>query len=128
MILRPFSRRDGRGTRGVPENVRGQKWTSHGAGPGPRNHGENWHPALPGVRSKGSAEIGVEVTPSEGGFVIHAEGQHVEELRALFQQHGINCQLHPEQPAAGGGLVFSRETDVEQLKEILDSYKNPKGS
>jgi hypothetical protein len=70
----------------------------------------------------------LEVTPTEGGFTIHAEGQHVAELQALFQQHGINCQLHPDQQATEGDLVFSQETDAEQVKEILDGYKNPKGS
>jgi hypothetical protein len=76
----------------------------------------------------GQEKTYLEVTPTEGGFVIHAEGQHVAELQALFQQHGINCQLHPDQPTAESDLVFSRETDAEQVKEILDSYKNPKGS
>jgi hypothetical protein len=76
----------------------------------------------------GDEKTYLEVTPTEGGFTIHAEGQHAGELRALFEQHGINCRLQPTLPAAASDLVFSREADVAQAKEILEAYKNAKGS
>ena len=77
---------------------------------------------------KGDEKTYLEVTATAGGFTIHAEGQHAGELQALFQQHGINCRLQPPLPAAASDLVFSRDADVSQAKEILEAYKNPKGS
>jgi hypothetical protein len=77
---------------------------------------------------KGDEKTYLEIAPTEGGFTIHAEGQHAGELQALFEQHGINCRLHPNTHAGASDLVFSREADVAQVKEILDAYKNPKGS
>jgi hypothetical protein len=77
---------------------------------------------------RGDEKTYLEITPTEGGFMIQAEEQHGGELKALFQQHGINCRLHPDLPAAEEELVFSRESDLPQVKEILDAYKNPKGS
>ncbi len=78
---------------------------------------------------KGDDKTYLEITPAkEGGFTIHAEGQHAGELQALFRQHGINCRLHPEPPAARSDLVFSQSANVSQVREILDAYKNPKGS
>ena len=77
---------------------------------------------------KGDEKAYLEVTPSEGGFVIHAEGQHAAELGPLFRQHGITCELHPQAGAGKDDLAFSREVDVAQVKEVLDAYKNVKGS
>jgi hypothetical protein len=77
---------------------------------------------------KGDEKAYLDIVPTEGGFTIQAEGQHAGELQALFRQHGINCRLHPELPAPRSDLVFSREADVSQAREILEAYKNPKGS
>jgi hypothetical protein len=77
---------------------------------------------------RGDEKSYLEITPAEGGFTIHAEGQHAGELQALFRQHGINCRLQPEMPAAERELVFSRDVDVVQAREILDAYKYAKGS
>ena len=70
----------------------------------------------------------LEVTPGEGGFTIQAEGQHAAELQALFGQHGIACQLHPEASPGKDELAFTWEVKVSEVKEILEAYKNPKGS
>jgi hypothetical protein len=70
----------------------------------------------------------LEITPAEGGFTIQAERQHAAELQALFEQHGITCQLHPEASQGRDELVFTREVKVSEVREILEAYKNPKGS
>ena len=70
----------------------------------------------------------LEISPAEGGFTIEAERQHAAELRALFQQHGITCQLHPEARPGRDELVFTWEVKVSEVREILEAYKNPKGS
>lgn len=76
----------------------------------------------------GQEKTYLEITLTDGGFTIHAEGQHAGELQALFEQHGINCRLHPDLPAAETDLVFSQDVDGQQVKEILEAYKAPKGS
>jgi hypothetical protein len=76
----------------------------------------------------GSEKSYLEITPAEGGFSIQAEGQHAAELRALFQQHGITCELHPEASPGKDELVFTWQVKVSEVREILDAYKNPKGS
>ena len=78
---------------------------------------------------KGDEKTYLEITPVQaGGFTIQAEGQHATELQALFRQHGIPYQFHPDVPAGKGELVFSREADMAQVQEVLDAYKEPKGS
>jgi hypothetical protein len=77
---------------------------------------------------KGDEKTYLEVTPVEGGFVIHAEGQHAAELQPLFKQHGINCELHPDPGAGKDDIVFTQAVDVAQVKDVLDAYKNVKGS
>jgi hypothetical protein len=77
---------------------------------------------------KGDEKAYLEITPTEGGFTIHAEGQHAAELQPLFKQHGINCELHPQAVAGKDDIVFTREVDVAQVKEVLDAYKDVKGS
>jgi len=64
----------------------------------------------------GQEKTYLEVTPVEGGgFTVHTAEPHTAELRALFEQHGIACQLHPETQSGGSELVFSREVDVAQV-------------
>ena len=70
----------------------------------------------------------LEVTPAEGGFTIQAEAEHAAELRALFRQHGIICELRPGATPGKDELRFTRETQVSQIRDILEAYKNPEGS
>jgi hypothetical protein len=76
----------------------------------------------------GGEKAYLEITPAAGGFTIEAERQHAAELQALFRQHGIACELHPEASPGKDELAFTWEVKVSGVKEILEAYKNPKGS
>jgi hypothetical protein len=76
----------------------------------------------------GGEKTYLEITPAEGGFTIQAEGQHAAELQALFQQHGITCELHPEASPGKDELAFIWEVKVSEVREILETYKNATGS
>ena len=76
----------------------------------------------------GSEKSYLEVAPVGGGFTIQAEGQHATELRTLFRQHGITCELHPGGTPGRDELFFAHEAEVSQICDILEAYKNPKGS
>jgi hypothetical protein len=77
---------------------------------------------------KGDEKTYLEIAPTEGGFTIQAEEQHAVELLALFQQHGITCELHPEVSPGKDELAFTLEVRPSQVREILDTYKTSKGS
>src|SRR5262245_12585295 len=88
-------------------NVAGLKRTSHGVKPGPRNHGENGHPALPRVRSKDSAEIGVDRQLAGGERDGAAsggaeEGRRIEGYRAAGVEVGL-VDAEADVAAAAGG-------------------------
>ncbi len=70
----------------------------------------------------------LDITPSDGGFMIQAEQPHSAELRALFQQHGILCELVPQVNPGKDALLFTWDVPLSEVREILDAYKNPKGS
>jgi hypothetical protein len=70
----------------------------------------------------------LEVTPAPGGFTIEAEKGHSSELQALYRQYGIPLEAHPDVAPGKDELVFTREADISQVRDILEAYKNPKGS
>jgi hypothetical protein len=76
----------------------------------------------------GQEKTYLDITPAEGGFMIQAEHEHSAELRALFQQHGILCEFEPQTTIGKDALVFTWAVPVSEVREILDAYKNPKGS
>ena len=91
----------------MPGDIAGQKWTSHRAGPWSRNHGENWRPALPGVRSKGFAEIGVQYYFDQLGYEVAyrstPQGPEVlavgyDEILALTKDLALKEQLQGGKP------------------------------
>jgi hypothetical protein len=75
---------------------------------------------------KGDEKTYLEITPAGGGFTIRAARPHAAELRALFAQHGLAYELLRDVQPGCDELAFHRASDVQQAREILDAYKNPK--
>ena len=78
---------------------------------------------LPNVNDKRFLEI----EDYKGGFAITADPQQVDELLALFTQHGIPCRKED----AGQGkqaLIFDSPAEREAAAEILEGYTLAKGS
>lgn len=59
---------------------------------------------------------------------IVGQRQHIAELAALFEQHGIGCQRVATTSAGEELLRFDPDTDIATLKEILEAYQSAKGS
>jgi len=62
------------------------------------------------------------------GFAIVAEKAHAAELVPLFAQHGIACRLQTDLVAGHDTLHFGAEMDIGRVEEVLDGYKEAKGS
>ena len=79
---------------------------------------------LPRKEEKGSLEI-----VSRGdGFAIVAEKQYANELAALLLQYGVSCERRPDVRPGADELRFLAGTDRAQVQQVLDGYKNAKGS
>ncbi len=65
----------------------------------------------------------LHIEPSQQGYCIAGQKEHVSELSALFAQHGIPAQTEGE-----GVLHFEPGVDPVRLEELLESYKHVKGS
>jgi hypothetical protein len=62
------------------------------------------------------------------GFVIVAEKAHAAELAQLFAQYAIPCRLHSDVAAGHDTLHFDADKDIGRVEEVLDGYKEAKGS
>lgn len=79
---------------------------------------------LPKKEEKGSLEI-----DSHGeGFAIVADKKHASELAALFLQYGISCEQRENVRPGQDELHFPRGMDRAQVQQVLDGYKQAKGS
>jgi hypothetical protein len=65
----------------------------------------------------------LQIEPSQEGYRISGQKRHTDELAVLFAQHGITCQSDGE-----GLLRFDPNVDRVRVAELLDSYKQAKGS
>src|ERR1700732_1416220 len=65
----------------------------------------------------------LQIEPSQEGCRISGQKEHTEELAVLFAQYGITCQNDGE-----GVLRFDPDVDRLRVAELLDSYKQAKGS
>ena len=62
------------------------------------------------------------------GFVIVADSRHASELAALFLQYGISCERRNNAHSSDDELHFPGGMDRTQVQQVLDGYKQAKGS
>ena len=79
---------------------------------------------LPKKEEKGYLEI---VSRAEG-FAIVAAKQHARELAALFLQYGISCERQDDVRPGEDELRFPGGMDRAEVQQVLDGYKEAKGS
>ena len=79
---------------------------------------------LPKKEAKGHLEI---VARNEC-LAIVARKQYAAELAALFLQHGISCERQEDARPGEDELRFPAGMDRAQVQQVLDGYKQAKGS
>ena len=70
----------------------------------------------------------LEITGMGTGFAIVAQKQHASELAAIFRQRGLPCKLQADVRPGEDVLRFDEKADRATAMEILESYKQEKGS
>jgi hypothetical protein len=70
----------------------------------------------------------LEIVDSEEAFAIVARKEDVGALYALFLQYGISCHRKPAMGLAEEALQFPKGMERAQVENILEGYKNAKGS
>ena len=80
--------------------------------------------SLPKKEEKGYLEI----AGSGRSLTLVARKDHAVELVPLFTQHGLEVRDDGDVSAEEKRLVFANNADRGKAKEILDAYKNAKGS
>jgi hypothetical protein len=70
----------------------------------------------------------LQLTDSGRGLVIAGAKGHAAELAALFTQRGIPCRRETDTGPDEDTLVFGDGADAAALTEILEAYKDAKGS
>lgn len=78
---------------------------------------------LPAKAEKGYLEL----EQSRDGLVIIGKKQHTDELASILEQYRIPFQRAPAH-ADEDTLRIERDVDQAQVQELLDAYKNVKGS
>jgi hypothetical protein len=64
----------------------------------------------------------------EKGFCIVAKKPDADALAALFLQYGISCRREPDIRPDEDALQFFDGVKQEQVEQILNGYRTPKGS
>ena len=64
----------------------------------------------------------LEINDEADGFLIAVKPEHVTELSALMTQHGMAHVLGRD------WLFFAADSNKVRVAEILESYKNARGS
>jgi hypothetical protein len=85
---------------------------------------EEWSMTLPKKEEKGHLEI----VTRDKGLAIIAGKQHAAELAALFLQYGISCERQQDVVPGEDELRFPAGMDRAQVQQVLDGYKQAKGS
>jgi hypothetical protein len=70
----------------------------------------------------------LQVQRLEGRPSIVGQSEHVAELTALFEQHGIGCRRASAGPTTEDMLLFDPSADVAAIEKILQSYQSARGS
>jgi hypothetical protein len=79
---------------------------------------------LPKKEEKGYLKL----TKDEQGLAIIGQKGHIVELAAIVSQQGIPCHVEPGGVPGTETLVIGGGADPARVAEILESYKNAKGS
>jgi hypothetical protein len=79
---------------------------------------------LPKKEEKGYLEI----VSGDEGFCIVADSRHAGELAALFLQYGISCERRHNTLSGDEELRFPGDMDRTQVQQVLEGYKQAKGS
>jgi hypothetical protein len=79
---------------------------------------------LPKKEEKGYLKL----TKGEQGLAIIGQKEHIVELAAILSQQGISCHAEPGGASGKESLVVAGGADPARVAEILESYKNAKGS
>ncbi len=80
--------------------------------------------SLPKKEEKGYLEFAT----TGARLTLIARKDHAVELAPLFAQHGLEVRDEGEASAQENRLVFGHGVDRAKAQEILDAYKNAKGS
>ncbi len=70
----------------------------------------------------------LEITATRKGFSIVAQKAHADELEALFRQRGLTCRRQSKARPNEDALRFDESVDRSAVREVLESYKQAKGS
>jgi len=70
----------------------------------------------------------LHVIDTLSGCTILALEQHAAELEALFGQRGLSCRREADVHPGTDALRFYNEADRAKVREVLESYKQAKGS
>jgi len=70
----------------------------------------------------------LDIAGSEGGFSITAKPEHAEQLSALLTRHGYAHRRSKELASGLEQLLFAEISLRPKVAEVLESYKNVRGS
>lgn len=70
----------------------------------------------------------LQVDRAADGLSVAGLPEHVEDLEALFKQHGLPCRRGPATADGMEALQFGPEADAAKVTEVLEAYKTAKGS
>src|SRR5947209_7357688 len=70
----------------------------------------------------------LEVTGTWSGFSIIAQKQHASELEAILTQRGFPCRREEDVQPDMDAIRFDEKTERTKVEEILEAFKQEKGS
>ena len=70
----------------------------------------------------------LEIKGTWQGFSVVAQKGHADELEALFKQRGLACRRQTDAGPGEDALRFEASADRTAVQEVLESYKQVKGS
>jgi hypothetical protein len=79
---------------------------------------------LPKKEEKGYLEL----VSCDEGFCIIAASRHASELAVIFFKYGISCERRNNAHSGDDELHFPGGMDRTQVQQVLDGYKQAKGS
>lgn len=62
------------------------------------------------------------------GLCVAGKKEHVDELAALYAQYDVPFEREADLRPGEDALHFRGDADKAQVEQVLDSYKNAKGS
>ena len=70
----------------------------------------------------------LEITGTRKAFSVVAQKAHADELEVLFSQRGLACRRQANALPNEDALRFEESADRAAVQEVLESYKQAKGS